>query len=96
MPTFGREARFTRDWARLTRAQRARFLEVLPMFVAAVALNTFPAGLRVKRLKSAPDVWEMSFGPDERATFEFGPPVRPGERHVIWRRIGSHDIFREP
>jgi hypothetical protein len=31
-----------------------------------------------------------------RATFEYGDEVRPGEPHVIWRRVGTHDIFGDP
>lgn len=81
---------------RLTDAQRARFLAILPGFVASVGANEFPPVFRVKRVKSEVAVWEMSFGRDDRATFAFGPEVRPGERHIIWRRIGTHDIFREP
>jgi hypothetical protein len=31
-----------------------------------------------------------------RATFEYAAEVRPGEPHVIWRRIGTHSVFRRP
>jgi hypothetical protein len=38
----------------------------------------------------------MTRAPDGRATFQYGPEIAPGEPHVIWRRIGTHAIFREP
>jgi hypothetical protein len=38
----------------------------------------------------------MSWAPDGRATFEYGPEARPREAHIIWRRIGTHSIFRQP
>jgi hypothetical protein len=38
----------------------------------------------------------MTWAPNGRATWQYGPEQRPGERHVIWRRIGTHDIFRAP
>jgi hypothetical protein len=38
----------------------------------------------------------MTWAADGRATFEYGQEVRPGEAHIIWRRIGTHDIFRRP
>jgi len=38
----------------------------------------------------------MTFAPDGRATFEYGEEVVKGERHVIWRRVGDHSIFRQP
>jgi hypothetical protein len=38
----------------------------------------------------------MTWADDGRATFEYGLKVRIDEVHIVWRRIGSHDIFREP
>jgi hypothetical protein len=38
----------------------------------------------------------MSWAPDGRATFEYGEQMIAGEAHVIWRRIGRHDVFRAP
>jgi hypothetical protein len=38
----------------------------------------------------------MTWASNGRATWQYGPEQRPGERHVIWRRIGTHDIFRAP
>jgi len=39
--------------------------------------------------------WSFA-GPDGRATFEYGDSILPDEPHIIWRRVGTHDIFREP
>jgi hypothetical protein len=38
----------------------------------------------------------MSWAADGRATFEYGTEVIPGEPHVIWRRNGTHGVFRHP
>jgi hypothetical protein len=38
----------------------------------------------------------MTWAADGRATFEYGQEIRPGEPHIIWRRIGTHDVFRQP
>jgi hypothetical protein len=65
-------------------------------FVADLKAGTFRAGLRVKAVQKVPGVWEMTWAPDGRATFEYGPEKQPGEKHIIWRRIGSHDIFEKP
>jgi hypothetical protein len=37
----------------------------------------------------------MTGAPDGRALFDYGDPVDPGSRHVIWRRVGTHDIFEQ-
>jgi hypothetical protein len=71
-------------------------LAALRLFVADVAAQQFDPRLRVKRVQGHPSVWEMTWAPDGRATFQYGDEVIAGEPHVVWRRIGSHDIFRVP
>jgi hypothetical protein len=50
----------------------------------------------VKRVKGYPGVWELTWARDGRATFEYGDELRPGDPHIVWRRIGTHDVFRRP
>ena len=50
----------------------------------------------MKKMQGREDVWEMTWAPDGRATFHFGNPVTEGEVHIIWRRIGTHEIFTRP
>lgn len=47
-------------------------------------------------MQGHPGVWEMSWAPDGRATFEYGDEVRAGKAHIVWRRVGTHAIFRRP
>ena len=58
--------------------------------------QSFHPRLRVKRAQGHPGVWEMTWAPDGRATFQYGHEVRPGEPHIVWRRVGPHAIFRRP
>lgn len=53
-------------------------------------------GLRVKRVQGARGVFELTWAPDGRATFEYGREVQPGEPHIVWRRIGTHAVLRQP
>lgn len=32
----------------------------------------------------------------QRAAFRYGSEQIPGETHIIWRRVGGHDIFAQP
>ncbi|MGH3489432.1 MAG: hypothetical protein ACRDP8_16200 [Actinopolymorphaceae bacterium] len=98
MPTFGRLPRFAADWKRLELADRDRFRRSARDFRDDLSgAQGFRKGLRVKRVQGAPgEVWEMTFAPNVRATWQYGPEIRPGEPHVIWRRIGTHDIFGNP
>ncbi|HEX3270763.1 MAG TPA: hypothetical protein VHR15_08940 [Ktedonobacterales bacterium] len=41
-------------------------------------------------------VFEMTWADDGRATFSYGTSSVPGEPHIIWRRVGSHDILQNP
>jgi hypothetical protein len=69
-----------------------------PVFIAALRKSppTFPSGLRVHRVQGAAGVWEITFAPDGRATFEYGPELVSGEAHVVWRRVGDHGVLGDP
>lgn len=95
MPSYERTRRFERDWKALDEADRDRFRAAFVRFDADLASGNFRRGLRVKRLQGTDSVFEMTWAPDGRATFEYGTPAGEGA-HVIWRRIGRHDIFRRP
>ncbi|MFJ8098509.1 hypothetical protein [Streptomyces griseofuscus] len=100
MPTYETLPRFTTDLDRLTPEQRHRFRQTVVAFVEDLRTGRFRAGLRVKRVQRAPGVyeltWSMGAGPAGRATLQYGPEHRPGTPHVIWRRIGTHDILTGP
>ncbi len=97
MATFSRAARFGQDLKNLTPALRGRFETIVRTeFVVDLKAGEFRPGLRVKRVRSTAGVWEMTWAPDGRATFEYGDEQRPGEPHVIWRRVGTHKIFNTP
>ena len=97
MPTFQVTARFERDWKQLTPDLWSRFQRVITgQFAPDLARGAYRAGLRVKGVQAAPGVFEMTWAPDGRATFSYGPPQQSRRPHIIWRRIGTHDVFREP
>ncbi len=97
MPTRDVLASFWRDWDRLTPQQQRAFRQAVAGFVADLeTAQGFRPRLRVKRVQGHPGVWEMSWAPDGRATFQYGEEVNPGQAHIIWRRIGTHVIFRRP
>lgn len=97
MPTFERLASFLRDFDALTLDQKADFLRAVVMFVADLRGGKgFRKSLRVKKMTGYDDVWELTWASDDRATFEYGPPIKEGHPHVRWRRVGTHDIFKRP
>ncbi len=97
MPPFVWLARFGADFDRLTPAQQAAFLAAVAQFVEDLREGgQFRKGLRVNGVQGASGVFEMTWADDGRATFQYGDAVREGEPHVIWRRVGTHDIFRQP
>jgi hypothetical protein len=97
VPTYEVLPGFLRDLKGLTREQRAAFIEAVAAFVEDLQRGQgFRKGLRVKKMHGHEDVWEMTWAPDGRATWQYGPEQRPGEAHAVWRRVGTHGIFNRP
>src|SRR5215211_8168703 len=97
MPTWDTTDRFKNDHARLSPDDKERFHRAVEKFVEDLSRGQhFRPGLRVRGIEGAPGIFEMTWAPDGRATFEYGDPVQPGETHVVWRRVGSHIIFSSP
>jgi hypothetical protein len=97
VPTFSSTPRSQRDFEKLTDQDKARFQAVVrTQFVPDLGFGRYQPGLRVKSVQGAPGVFEMTWAPDGRATWQYGEEIRPGEPHVMWRRIGTHDVSNRP
>ncbi len=95
MATFEVSPRFQRDYRKLSFGDRKK-AQRAARELAEDLNNKVPARprLRVKRVQGTPPgILEMTFAGDGRATFEYGREVRSGEAHIIWRRIGTHEVF---
>jgi hypothetical protein len=96
-PTYETGTRFDRDLHNLTKTQRDQFREAVKLFVDDLRAGPgFRPSLRVKRVQGTRDVWEMTWAADGRATWQYGREIQTGEPHVIWRRVGTHQIFTRP
>ena len=97
MPTREVLLEFLRDWEQLTPEQQRAFRTAVAKFIDDLRTRGgFRPGLRVKGVRSVAGVYELTWGPDGRATFSYGRSIVEGEPHIIWRRIGTHEILREP
>lgn len=97
MPTYDLTEVFKKDLASLDHLDRERFRRAVDAFIADLkAKQGFRPGLRVKGVQGAKGVFEMTWAPDGRATFEYGEELYAAEPHIIWRRVGTHDIFGRP
>ena len=97
MPTFAWVARFGADFDALTPEQQVDFLAAVRQFVEDLGRGRqIRKGLRVKGVQGASGVFEMTWASDGRATFQYGDEVVEGEPHVIWRRVGTHSVLRQP
>ena len=97
MPTYEWLGRFRADFEGLSPDQQTAFLLAVRQVVGDLAGNrAIRKGLRVKGVQGAKGIFEMTWAPDGRATFEYGSEVRGGEAHVVWRRVGTHAIFFRP
>ena len=95
---------FDGDYRRLKPEHQTAFRRVLrEKFIPAcdrLATNPaapWPTSLRVKAVRGAPGVMEMTWSfasPDGRATFE--RVTVDDETRCRWRRIGDPDVFTQP
>lgn len=96
-PTYELLPGFAREFARLPREQQRAFRAAVAKLVRALGdAGDPPRSLRIKRVQGTTDVWELSYSGDGRATFRYRPERRAGETHVIWLRVGGHDILSRP
>jgi hypothetical protein len=96
LATWDKTARFLRDYEGLSASERNAFMTAVRAFVEDLPRGRFGPSLRVKGVQVAPGVFEMTWADDGRATWQYGPEVTEGQPHIIWRRIGGHDIFASP
>ena len=97
MPTREITESFSRDWERLTPEQQRAFRLAVGKLIDDLRKGGgLRAGLRVKGVRRAPGVYELTSASDGRATFSYGRSVVGDEPHIVWRRIGTHEILREP
>jgi hypothetical protein len=96
VPTWSTTESFEKDFKKLTPDEKARFRAAVAAFVADIKKRRFRKGLRVKGIVGAEGIFEMTWANNGRATFQYGPQVRAGEPHVVWRRCGTHAIFGKP
>lgn len=99
---FERTTRFDSDFSALPGEHQLQFRNSITQFhegcvryLETGLLKSWPRSLRVRRMVSAPRIWEMTWSlarPDGRATFEF--IERDGEVRILWRRIGNHSIYK--
>ncbi|MDR1808338.1 MAG: hypothetical protein LBR33_10575 [Propionibacteriaceae bacterium] len=96
-PTYAKPSGFIRAFRKLSPADQTRFLEAVQQFVEDLKEGRQPRpGLRVKRVQGTADIWELTWAPDGRATFQYGQALRPGDPHIVWRRIGAHEVLDRP
>jgi hypothetical protein len=97
MPIWDTTKRFEDDYARLSADDRERFRRAVDRFIADLRRGQgFRPGLRVRGVQGALGIFEMTWAPDGRATFQYGDRSRPGDAHVVWRRVGSHGVLATP
>ena len=100
---FETTPQFLNDLRRLRREHRSLFNSRIADFnmgceryLQTRLVRSWRSSLRVARMTGTEQVWEMTWsfrGPDGRATFQF--VERDGDTVVLWRRIGTHQIYRD-
>jgi len=97
-PTHDEEPLFLREFFSLPLDKQRQFPRALRFMVEDLRNKLqFRPMLRVKGVQGHAGVFEMTWDmPDGRATFAYGAERTPGDPHIIWRRIGGQEIFKQP
>ncbi|HEX8036442.1 MAG TPA: hypothetical protein VF510_21475 [Ktedonobacterales bacterium] len=98
MPTHDEFEQFLREYRAMPKQGRALFRKaVAHMNEDMKAGRPFCKSLRISALSEYSNIYEMTWDmPNGRATFMYGSPQLPREPHIIWRRIGGHEIYDNP
>lgn len=81
-----RTERFRKDFKQILREIQERLFKVLQLF----ASNARHPSLQVKKMEGAPGIWELRVSDNYRVTFQYV------EENVLLRRIGTHDVLKQP
>ena len=81
-----RTERFKKDFKRLPNDIQEKLPKILELFVS----NTRHPSLQVKKMEGVRDIWELRVTQNYRITFQH---VQEG---ILLRRIGTHDVLRQP
>ena len=81
-----RTERFKKDFQRLPTEIQDRSRKAFERFVA----NPRHPSLQVKKMDGAPDIWELRVSDNYRVT------LQRFQGGVLLRRIGTHNILRQP
>jgi hypothetical protein len=93
VPTHEESSAFLRAYGRLANAEQEAFRAAIAKLVEDLREGGHPRpSLRVKRVQGAPGVWELTWAADGRATFSYGPEVRPGDPHIV---VGGPRFVRQ-
>lgn len=106
MPHWDALPRFYNDWHTLEQPKKGLFLTRLQEFIGVLkrweaegmpgSHPPFPAHLGIKSMAGRRNIWEFRWSGDGRATWSYGPPPQDGMCKIIWRRIGTHQIYNDP
>jgi hypothetical protein len=97
VPTYRLLPRFLQDFAQLSKEDQQRFRDAVAKFVEDLERGEgFRPGLRVRGVQGASGIFEMTWAPNGRATFQYGSPILKDQVHVIWRRVGTHAVLSGP
>ena len=97
MPTYDEVPRFWRDWAALSPEEQKQFRLAVEQIVDDMkAKRPFRNGLRVRAFHNIPGAFEMRWSDEGRALFKYGTSPHQGDTHIIWLRVGTHDIYDHP
>ncbi len=89
---FARTDRFNKDFEKLTKEQKDLARKQFLLFKEDYNHNS----LKVRKMRGFDNIYEGHVSEGCVFTFHWEDNKETGERTAVFRRIGSHDIYKKP
>lgn len=87
---------FWEEYLQLPRAIQAKARKTFKLFRKGAEHPPHHPSLRIRKMGGHADIWEGHVTLDYVFTFHFETEPETGETICVFRRIGTHDIYRNP
>lgn len=87
---------FWKAYAQLPAEVKEKAREAFRLFREGAEHPPFQPSLRIRKMQGHPDIWEGHVTRQYVFTFHIETDTETGETIYVFRRIGTHDIYRQP
>jgi mRNA-degrading endonuclease YafQ of YafQ-DinJ toxin-antitoxin module len=96
MTRFRASKFFWKTYAQLPVEIKEKAREAFQLFQQGVDNPLFHPSLRIRKLEGHSDIWEGHITVQYVFTFHIEEDAETGEKIYVFRKVGTHEIYRKP